>query len=117
MERESVNPMGYLADNWIGANKTPALIVNPKASPIDLLAWIGGELNSLDAAARALADMACGDGASLDFGQFEAVFLHRIAPVARVLDLALCELIAQRNASSAHACAVPTSASKQGGAA
>ena len=34
--------------------------------------------------------------AALEVLQFEAIFMHRLAPVARVLDLALCELIAQR---------------------
>lgn len=98
MERNETLPMGYLAQNWLGTNdKTPALIVNPEASPLDMLAWIGGELFSLEAAGHALGDMASGDS-TIDVDQFTAIFMHRLEPVARVLDLALCELIAQRKA-------------------
>ena len=94
--------MGYQAGNWLGANdKTLALIVNPEASPIDLLAWVGGELRSLDATCNALSDLVSGDHAGIEFSEFEAVFIHRLAPMVRVLDLALFELIAQRNADGA----------------
>lgn len=96
MNRSEVNPMGFLADNWIGAQKTPALIVNPKASPIDMLAWIGGELRSLEASCSALSDLVSGENAGIEFAEFEAIFIHRLAPVVRVFDLALCELIDQR---------------------
>lgn len=97
MDRNTTTPMGHLAQNWLGANEAaPAMIVNPEASPIDLLAWVGGELRSLEAACNALADLAYGEEANIGFFEFEAIFMHRLAPVARVLDLALCELIAQR---------------------
>lgn len=97
MDRSEVNPMGYLAGNWVGANnKTSALMVNPEASPIDLLGWIGGELRSLEASCNALSDLASGENTGIEFAEFEAIFIHRLAPVVRVLDLVLYELISQR---------------------
>ena len=101
MKRDEMNPMGHLAQNWLGANEAaPAMIVNPEASPIDLLAWVGGELRSLEASCNALSDLASGEGASIGFAEFEAIVIHRLAPVSRVLDLALCELIAQRRTAT-----------------
>ncbi|ART54829.1 hypothetical protein CBP35_06945 [Acidovorax carolinensis] len=49
----------------------------------------------MEAAGNALAEMTPGD-AAISLADFTAIFMHRIAPVARVLDVALCELIAQR---------------------
>lgn len=103
MNRNTIRPMGYLADNWFGANEdNPALIVNPDASPLDLLAWAGGELNSIEAAGDTLARIASGDS-QMSVADFCAIFLHRIAPVARVLDVALTELVEQRNQAAAAA--------------
>lgn len=97
MDRSEVNPMGYLAGNWVDANsEVPALVVNPEASPIDLLAWVGGELLSLESSCNALAELASGRESIIEFAEFEAVFVHRLAPIVRVLNVALCELIAQR---------------------
>lgn len=116
MKRETVSPMGYLAENWVGANEdAPALVVNPQASAVDLLAWVCGELCSLEAAARALVDVAPSDS-FIAVCHFEAIFVHRLGPMERVLDLALSELIVQREANGIHACTLPSSASTQGGA-
>lgn len=97
---EDVCPMGYLSENWLGANEdTPALIVNPDASPADLLAWACGELRSLEATGHALMDMAS-PGATFEARHFEAMFVHRIGPVERVVDLALARLLARQKASA-----------------
>lgn len=101
MDRNTIRPMGYLADNWLGANEEePALVINPEASPLDLLAWAGGELHSIEAAGDALARIASGDS-QISIAEFTAIFLHRIVPIARVLDVALTELVEQRNQAKA----------------
>ena len=117
MKHDEVTPMGYLAGNWLGANEeTPALVVNPQASAVDLMAWVCGELRSLEAAAYALTAVSARDS-SIEVRHFEAMFVHRIAPMERVLELALCQLIAQRKTDDAPTSAAPPSASTQGGVA
>lgn len=77
--------IGYLADNWSGYNAdTAALIVNPNAGSLDLLAWCCGEVRSLQAAAQALS--AAGE---LELGDFLAVFLHRLDPLHNVMTLTM----------------------------
>lgn len=105
MKHDEVTPMGYLAGNWLGANEeTPALVVNPQASAVDLMAWVCGELRSLEAAAYALTGVSARDS-SIEVRHFEAMFVHRIAPMERVLELVLCQLIEQRSSASPHTCA------------
>ena len=41
--KKHVNVMGYLASNFVNINeKVPALIINPEATPLDLLGWCWG---------------------------------------------------------------------------
>ena len=99
----AVFPLGYLAEGWLGVNEdTPAVVVNPDATAVDLLAWVCGEVRSLDATARALVGRTVGDS-TIDVCDFEAMFVHRIAPMERVLDLALCQLLDRRDAERAKA--------------
>jgi len=68
------------------------------------MAWVCGELRSLEAAAYALTGVSARDS-SIEVRHFEAMFVHRIAPMERVLELALCQLIEQRSSASPHTCA------------
>ena len=82
--------MGYLASNWSGLNEaTPAVIVNPAARPLDLLAWCWAELQSMQAAADALV---CSPD-DIKTGDFSAIIVHRIAPLTLVFEQALDQLL------------------------
>ena len=85
MNRSEVNPMGFLADNWIGAQKTPALIVNPKASPMDQLAWCWSEARSLSAASSALV----AGGECIEAEEFAAMFYMRLPALTAMLEHAI----------------------------
>jgi hypothetical protein len=74
--------VGYLANNW--CTDRPALMLNPEASPGELLAWCWGEVMSVLASADALAT--CAD--SISAGDVSAIFLHRLRPIEQVLDYA-----------------------------
>ena len=81
--------MGYLADNWTHLNEnTPAVIVNPEARPLDLMAWCWGELQSMQAAADALT---CGSD-DINKGDFSALIVHRLAPLTVVFAKAMDQL-------------------------
>lgn len=86
---------GYLAENWThAANTRPAVIVNPEAKPLDLLAWCWGEVYSLRASIEALT---CGT-APLEVSDLSAIFQHRMQPLSDVLDLAINQLVAEARA-------------------
>ena len=78
--------LGYLAQNWTELNEhTPAVIVNPAARPLDLMAWCWGELMALQAAADALAS----DADDINKGDFSALIVHRLDPLVNVFELAM----------------------------
>lgn len=80
------NVMGYLSRNWPGLNDAvPALIINPEATPVDLLAWCWGEVASMQAALNTLVSL----GEPIVAGELSALFLHRIAPIEVVLSEAI----------------------------
>lgn len=90
-----VSVMGYLAGNWLGINEEhPALIVNPEASPQDLLAWCWGEVASLESVTQTLSAA----GANVSHGELSAIFLHRLTPLAKVLETAIDALDAPARA-------------------
>lgn len=99
--RESTNPVGYLSNNWDGFENDsdgPALIVNPNATPMDLLGWCWGEVCSLRSAASVLATA----GELIEPGDMAAIFLQRLEPLTEVMRLAVSELhSAQRVVSDA----------------
>lgn len=81
--------IGYLAENWTAYNQeNPAVIVNPKASPMDQLAWCWGEARSLSAASSALVT----GGESIDADEFGAVFYMRLPALAAMLGHAINRL-------------------------
>ena len=81
--------MGYLADNWNDLNKqTPAVVVNPEARPLDLLAWCWGELMSMQASV----DVMISSNDDIKKGDFSALFLHRIEPLVVVFERAIDQL-------------------------
>lgn len=87
-----INVLGHLAENWPDVNgERPALIVNPEACPLDLLAWCWGEVASLESAVQALTSA----GSSVGPGELSAIFLHRLTPLANVLGAAIDALQAQ----------------------
>ena len=89
-ENVSKTPVvGYLAKNWTGVNtQNPAVIVNPQAGPLDLLAWCWAELLSLQSAA----DVLEASNDDIDKGDFSTLVVYRIAPLANVLEQALNRL-------------------------
>lgn len=92
---KNVYVMGYLAGNWPNLNdKTPALMINPEASPLDMLAWCWGEVASMQSALDALAAAQ----APIEPGELSGIFLHRMAPLERVLSEAISALIALQGA-------------------
>jgi hypothetical protein len=93
--RKHVDAMGYLASNW--GNETPALILNPKATPLDMLAWCWAEIESLRSTALALSSSSY----PLDPGELSAILLHRVGPLANVMDAAMNELMGVHCATKA----------------
>lgn len=81
--------MGYLAENFIGLNeRTPAVIVNPEARPLDLMAWCWAELQSMQVAA----DVMISGHDDINKGDFSALILHRLAPLSLVFEQAMNQL-------------------------
>lgn len=78
---------GHLADNW--SLDRAALVVNPDALPVDLLAWCWGEVMSLKAAA-VLASVAAD---SISAEDMTAIFLHRLEPLESMLEHAITQLL------------------------
>jgi hypothetical protein len=79
---------GYLAETW-SPDTREALIVNPEARPVDLLAWCWGELESIRAGVSTL-HAARGE---LNRDDFSALVFHRIEPMAAVLGLVIERLL------------------------
>jgi hypothetical protein len=99
--------MGYLAQNWLAFNvQTPAVVMNPEAQPLDLLAWCWGELQSVQAAANVMTS-SFGD---IDKGDFSALIVHRVYALTEVFECAVDQLAAQQkqHANNAEqACIIP----------
>lgn len=76
----TTHAIGHLSKNWGALNREePAIIVNPAASPLDVLAWCWGEVESLHQVAKTC------DEQGMDGEALGAVFLHRLAPLSDVL--------------------------------
>ncbi|WP_367065242.1 hypothetical protein [Oryzisolibacter sp. LB2S] len=87
-----IGAVGYLAERWPNLNAAgPAVIVNPAASPADVLAWCWGEVQSLACAAEAISASRNG----CDAAEFGAVFVHRLGPLSRVMERAVTALSQQ----------------------
>jgi hypothetical protein len=92
----SAAAIGLLARNWGALNaQVPAIIVNPAASPLDVLAWCWGEVESLHQAARVFENM--------DSEAVSAIFLHRLAPLSAVFCDALQTIVRERMLAGADA--------------
>lgn len=86
-------PVGHLAKNWPSLNASaPAIIVNPAASPLDVLAWCWGEVESL----RATVDVMGESGASVDGDAIADVLLHRLAPLSAVMHDAIQVMVREQ---------------------
>lgn len=95
--KKHVNVMGYLANNFSGINEiVPALIINPEATPLDMLAWCWGEIVSMQASLDSLTSAS----APLDPGELSGIFLHRMAPLERVMHEAVCALVEQQKSTT-----------------
>ena len=86
-KHDSANAVGHLACNW-PESKNPALILNPKAQPLDLLAWCWGEIVSLESAVTVMSL-----NAEIDKGDMDAIILHRLLPLSSVMTAAMNELM------------------------
>ncbi|WP_395055725.1 hypothetical protein [Polaromonas sp.] len=96
-QRKPVHVMGYLASNWVGANdKNPTLILNPEATPLDMLAWCWAEIVALQATMNAIS----GRQFEIEPSDLEAIFQHRITPLASVMRVAVDELMAARDSDA-----------------
>lgn len=85
--------LGYLAQNWPELNThTPAVVMNPEAQPLDLLAWCWGEFLSLQSAANVLA----GSSDSISKGDFSALIVHRMDAFSEVFEIAISQLIEEK---------------------
>ena len=75
--------VGYLTSNWDSHdNRTPAVVMNPEASPVDVLVWCWAELESMLAAANVL--MTAED--DINKGDFSALILYRLEPLLVVME-------------------------------
>ncbi len=84
---QSTCVIGHMAENWPGlCSDRPAMIVNPDATPLDVLAWCRGEVVYLECTAHVLA---AGDEVA---GDISAMLLHRLRPLIAAMDLVVGEL-------------------------
>lgn len=80
---------GYLAGNWSGqSDGSIAVIVNPGATALQLMAWCWGELMSVAAASAALAESTT----TLDIDHHNRIYMHRLPPVVDVMERAILML-------------------------
>ena len=85
--------LGYLAKNWPELNAhTPAVVINPQAQPLDLLAWCWGEVLSMQAAANVLAS----SSDDISKGDFSALIIHRMDAFSEVFEIAVSQLIGEK---------------------
>ena len=98
-----VTPMGHLAENFVGLqDNAPAVILNPDAHPLAVLAWCWGEVESLSKAAGVYASSAVAQGGVSDSGcAFNAIFTHRLQHLPRVMGLAIHALMDDRDCMAA----------------
>ena len=97
MLEKQISVNGFLGRNWPDVNDgTPAVIVNPAAQPLDLLAWCLGEVNSLQAVLDALAS----SETPIEPSELSGIFLHRIEPLGKVLYAAVTVLVEQKRSTS-----------------
>ena len=86
----AVPACGHLADNWPSLTENaPAVVVNPSASPLAVLAWCWGEVESLSQICHALAQ----SRDAIDSAAFTAGVLHRLAPVSAPMSEAISALV------------------------
>jgi hypothetical protein len=81
---------GYLAETW-SDEAIDALIVNPQARAVDLLAWCCGELQSM----RAAVSFIHSSRGDIDRDDFSALMFHRMEPMAAVMSLVMTQLLAE----------------------
>ena len=90
MEKTPVTPViGHLTQNWPDVNtRNPAIIVNPNASPLDLMSWCWAELRSMEA----VCDVFVSGAQDIPIGDFSASIFYRIQPLTGVLEEAMRQL-------------------------
>ena len=103
MSTAIVTPMGHLAENCVGLqDNAPAVILNPDAHPLAVLAWCWGEVESLSEAAGVYASAAAGRDGVVDQGcAFNAMFTHRLQCLPGVMGLAIQALMHDRDRMAA----------------
>ena len=79
-----VSVCGPLADSWGNHAPSPAVIINPDAHPLDVLAWCMGELQSLRDVVLEIT--AFSDG--LEANELHTIVGHRLAPLPKALEAA-----------------------------
>ena len=91
--------MSHMADNWPQSWERPgALILNPDAHHLELLAWCWSEVRSLLATGDAC------NASSISLIDLEAMFFARLGPVVKVMNIAISTGMKKRDAREA-ACA------------
>ena len=103
MSSTTVTPMGRLSENFMGLqDNAPAVILNPDAHPLAVLAWCWGEVESLSEAAGVYASAEAGrDGVADSGNAFNAIFTHRLQHLPRVMGLAIHALMDDRDCMAA----------------
>ena len=103
MSSTAVTPMGRLSENFMGLqDNAPAVILNPDAHPLAVLAWCWGEVESLSEAAGVYGSAAAGRDGVADSGcAFNAMFTHRLQCLPDVMGLAIQALMHDRDRMAA----------------
>lgn len=103
MSTTTVTPIGHLAENFIGLqDNAPAVILNPDAHPLAVLAWCWGEVESLSEAAGVYGSAAASRDGVNDAGcAFSAMFTHRLQCLPGVMGLAIQALMHDRDRMAA----------------
>lgn len=91
-DRKNTIVVSNLGGSWPGYNEeTPALILNPRATPMDLLAWCWAEMQSLNATVLRLS---CST-VEMEPSEVLTILNHRVGPLTNVMKQAVGELVAE----------------------
>ncbi len=98
-EGKAIPMAGHLADNWVGLgndSEQPPVVLNGKATDMDLMAWLWGEVESLLTTVRMLAE----GGTDLEPQHLNAIVAHRLEPMATALEFAVSRGMASRKTTT-----------------
>lgn len=98
-EGKAIPMAGHLAENWMGLgndSQQPPVVLNGKATDVDLMAWLWGEVESLLTTVRMLSE----SNVDLEPRHLNAIVTHRLEPMAAALEFAVHRGLSSRKGTT-----------------